>query len=68
VHFDLKYGTSTLPLDIDDQQILDLIHPGDQSPLPEPSRAVERMLAEPLGTEALEDMLQKTTRTAGHGR
>ncbi len=59
MHFDLKYGTSTLPLDIDDQQILDLIHPGDQSPLPEPSRAVERMLAEPLGTEALADMLQK---------
>ncbi|WP_319477265.1 nickel-dependent lactate racemase [Marispirochaeta aestuarii] len=59
MHFDLKYGKSTLPLETGDTQILDVIHPGNQPPLEDPAAAVERMLQNPLGTAALEILLRK---------
>lgn len=58
MHFDLKFGTSTLPLDLDDRRILKVVLPGEKEPLADPAGSVRRVLAAPEGTPPLLDMLK----------
>ncbi len=57
MRFDLKYGNGTLPVDIEDKSILDVVLPGARPPLADPANAVRRMLAAPYGTPPLVKML-----------
>jgi nickel-dependent lactate racemase len=59
MHFDLKYGTGTLPLDLDDKKIVKVVMPGHREPLPNAIESVRRVLANPDGTEPLFDLLKK---------
>ena len=57
MHFDLKYGDTALALDLDDADILDVIHPNEKAPLADAEFAVRRVLEKPTGTPALRAML-----------
>jgi lactate racemase len=57
MHFDMKYGDSTLPLDIAPEKVLEVILPRNKPPLANPVGAVEQVLINPSGTPALLDML-----------
>ncbi|WP_319561637.1 nickel-dependent lactate racemase [Marispirochaeta sp.] len=59
MHFDLKYGKITNPLDIKEECILDIIYPKKKSPPEDTHAAVEIALKKPLGTEPLVTMLKK---------
>ena len=59
MHFNLKYGNGTLPADIEDRQILQVLLPKPRAPLAQPLEAVRRVLAEPDGTPPLVSMLSK---------
>ncbi|TXT42876.1 MAG: hypothetical protein FD137_2008 [Spirochaetes bacterium] len=58
MHFDLKFGSSTLPVDLEDKRILKVVLPGEKAPLADPSGSVRRVLQAPEGTPALLDMLK----------
>ncbi len=58
MHFDMKYGAGTLPLDLDDKHILKIVLPGEKAPLAEPADAVRKVLAAPEGTAPLLEMLK----------
>lgn len=58
MHFDLKYGSTTLPLDLEDTRILKVVLPGEKPPLEDPQSSVRRVLASPEGTAPLLDMLK----------
>ena len=57
MHFDLKYGKSTLPLDIDDGRVLEVVLPKNKPALANGVAAVEQMLRTPLGSKPLRDLL-----------
>ena len=57
MHFELKFGSANLPLDLDDRRILKVVMPGEKAPLQNPTESVRRVLAAPDGTPALLDML-----------
>ena len=59
MHFDLKYGTGTLPLDLDDKKIVKVVMPGHKAPLADPQEALRQALLHPDGTQPLLDMLKK---------
>ena len=59
MHFDLKYGNGTLPLDLADGNIIDVVLPGKNSPISDPEAAVNAILQKPYGTPPLLDMLRK---------
>jgi nickel-dependent lactate racemase len=58
MHFDLKFGASTLPLDLEDKRILKVVLPGEKAPLKDAPASVRRVLASPEGTAPLLDMLK----------
>ncbi len=58
MHFDLKFGSTTLPLDLGDPRILKVVLPGEKPPLDDPQASVRRVLASPEGTAPLLDMLK----------
>lgn len=58
MHFDLKYGKGTLPLELDEKRIVDVVLPGEKAPIANPEAAVRRVLESPSGTPPLLDMLR----------
>ena len=59
MHFDLKYGSGTLPLDLAESNIIDVVLPGKNVPIADPGAAVNAILQKPYGTPPLLDMLRK---------
>ena len=57
MHFELKYGDGSLPLDFDPSRILSVVLPKTRRTLGNARNAVERALAQPEGTEPLLEML-----------
>jgi nickel-dependent lactate racemase len=55
----MKYGDRSLSLDLDDSEILQVVHPRERSPLAEPGAAVRRALESPAGTPSLAAMLRE---------
>jgi len=58
MHFDLKFGSGTIPLDLEDRRILKVVMPGERAPLADASSAVRKVLASPEGSLPLLDMLK----------
>lgn len=58
MRFTMKYGESSLPLEVEDKNLNGVVLPGESIPLTNPSAAVERVLANPDGTPPLLDMLK----------
>ncbi|MDX9784348.1 MAG: nickel-dependent lactate racemase [Spirochaetia bacterium] len=58
MHFDLKYGKGSLPLDLDEKRILKVVMPGEKKPLADALGSVKKVLAAPEGTPPLLDMLK----------
>ena len=56
MHFDLKFGKGTLPLDLEDRRILKVVMPGEKKPLTDALGSVKKVLAAPEGTPALLEM------------
>lgn len=57
MHFDLKYGNGSLPVDVPDANLEGVVLPGASKPLADAQNAVRKMLATPIGTPALFDLL-----------
>jgi len=57
MHFELKYGDGSLPLDLDPSRILSVVLPNTRSTLGDARNAVRKALAQPEGTEPLLEML-----------
>jgi len=58
MHFDLKYGAGTLPLDVSERNLTGIVLPGKSVPLPDPEAAVRKALHAPTGTPPLLEMLK----------
>ncbi|HEY9055134.1 MAG TPA: lactate racemase domain-containing protein, partial [Rectinemataceae bacterium] len=58
MHFDLKFGSTTLPLDLEDSRILEVVLPGERPPLEDPQASVRHVLASPEGSPPLLDLLK----------
>jgi len=59
MHFDLKYGNGSLPLDLDEKRVIDVVLPGEKKPIADPQTSVSRVLEHPVGTPPLLEMLKK---------
>jgi nickel-dependent lactate racemase len=59
MHFEMKFGEGTLPLDVDDRNLIGVVLPGESKALPDASGAVKKILEKPIGTPPLLDMLKK---------
>jgi len=59
MHFDMKFGGGTLPLDVEDSKILGVMLPNPKPPLKNAIEEVRACLASPEGTPALESMLKE---------
>jgi len=59
MHFDLKYGNGSLPLDLDEKRVIDVVLPGEKKPITDPQTSVSRVLEHPVGTPPLLEMLKK---------
>jgi len=57
MHFELKYGDGSLPLDIEQSRILSVVLPNKRKSLGDARNAVARALAQPEGTAPLLEML-----------
>ncbi|GAB1483344.1 nickel-dependent lactate racemase [Treponema sp.] len=57
MHFDMKYGDSSLPLDIEAGKVLEVVLPKNTPALTDAIGAVKQVLREPFGTPALLDLL-----------
>jgi Uncharacterized conserved protein len=58
MHFDLKFGKGTLPLDLEDKRILKVVMPGEKEPLMDALGSVKKVLSAPEGTPPLLEMLK----------
>lgn len=59
MHFDIKYGSGTLPVDVEKSNILSVIMPNPKPPLEKAADEVKACLAAPEGTPPLETMLKE---------
>jgi len=57
MHFNFKYGSGSLPLDLEKSSIIDVVLPKPRTPLENARGAVEQVLARPEGTPPLARML-----------
>jgi nickel-dependent lactate racemase len=57
MHFNLKYGSGTAAVDLDDSRIIDVVLPKPRKPLADALESVRRVLAKPEGTPPLAEML-----------
>ncbi|MBP6959693.1 MAG: DUF2088 domain-containing protein, partial [Spirochaetia bacterium] len=57
MHFELKYGDGSLPLDIEQSRILSVVLPNKRRSLADARNAVASALAQPEGTAPLLEML-----------
>ncbi|MDP3178680.1 MAG: nickel-dependent lactate racemase [Spirochaetaceae bacterium] len=55
----MKYGETVLGLDLDDSEIIQVVHPRECAPLAQAGEAVRRALERPTGTPALAAMLSE---------
>ncbi len=59
MHFDMKFGEGTLPVDVEDSKILGVMLPNSKPPLKNAIEEVRACLASPEGTPPLESMLRE---------
>lgn len=57
----LKYGLTTLPLELDDHKVAAIVAPAEVCPLTDASEAVKKVLAKPYGTPPLLEMLKRAS-------
>ncbi len=60
MHFDMKYGIGTLPIDVPEHNLNGIVLPGKSTPLADAITAVKKALHSPTGTPALLEMLKTT--------
>ncbi|HCX95692.1 MAG TPA: transcriptional regulator, partial [Spirochaetaceae bacterium] len=58
MHFDLKYGSGTVGLDVDTAKIAEVVLPRHRDPLADPVSEVKQALQTPIGTPSLAEMLK----------
>ena len=59
MHFDMKFGEGTLPLEVDDRNVIGVVLPGKSAALPDAAGSVKKILEQPIGTPPLLEMLKK---------
>ncbi len=57
MHIELPYGKGTVPLDVPDKNLLDVVVPKEYIPSRQPEQMIQEALHNPLGTDRLSTMI-----------